>query len=152
MNLSKSSLNPTQTLYLSMTLQTSPLRAFLTQARIQKVLSLKRVLLLSSAASRILALSSGCHVLHGSAHSRRQAPYVVVTALSQCCWSTMCWCLGSTLASRIFGGGLLSVISGSEFPSTFLTWIFSFTATCQTWVGLRHSGKTISPAYGLWWH
>ena len=40
-NLSKSSLTPTQTLdYLGRTLQSTPLRAFLTQARIRKVLSL----------------------------------------------------------------------------------------------------------------
>ena len=40
-NLSKSSLIPTQSIdYLGMTLQSAPLRAFLTQARIQKVLSL----------------------------------------------------------------------------------------------------------------
>ena len=40
-NLSKSSLTPTQTLdYLGMTLQSTPLRAFPTRARIQKVLSL----------------------------------------------------------------------------------------------------------------
>ena len=40
-NFSKSSLTPTQTLdYLGMTLQSTPLRAFLTQARIRKVLSL----------------------------------------------------------------------------------------------------------------
>ena len=40
-NLAKSSLDPTQTIdYLGMSLQSTPLRAFPTQARIQKVLSL----------------------------------------------------------------------------------------------------------------
>ena len=70
-NHSKSSLHLTQTIdYLGMFLHSSPLRAFPTQTRIQKVLSLVSEFTSSSA----LAVPLGGHVLPDSPHSGRAPP------------------------------------------------------------------------------
>ena len=77
-------------------------------------LSRRRVLLLSSAASRILALSSGSHVLHDSVHSRSQALYAVVTAQSQCCRSTGLSGRAGVLGRLLPPGSLLVVCCRSS--------------------------------------
>ena len=88
-SLANSSLTPTQTLhYLGMTLQSTPLRAFPTQARIQKVLSGRRVLLFSRAAAQSLAIPFGGDVIVDCSRSRFLPPHAVVTAPPQCCGSS----------------------------------------------------------------
>ena len=89
-NPSKNSLDSTQTLNnLGMTLQTSPLRAFLTLLRIRKVLSLVEEFSSSRRPPLArLAFSSGGHVIHVCSHSRCRTPYAVTTAPSQCCGSS----------------------------------------------------------------
>ena len=77
-NLPKSSLTPSQLQdYLGMTLQSSPLRAFPTQARVQKVLCLVDKFSSSRAASQSLAILPGCNVIPFHPHSGLQAPDAV---------------------------------------------------------------------------
>ena len=89
-NLSKSSLTPTQTLdYLGMTLQSTPLRAFPTQARVRKVLSLIEEFCSSREQPLSLAFSSGSHVLDVHTRSRILAPDEVIAAPPQRCGSSV---------------------------------------------------------------
>ena len=82
-NLPKSSLTPSQRQdYLGMTLQSSPLRAFPTQAQVQKVLPRRRILVLTRAAAQSLAIPPRGNVLSLHSHSGLAAPDAVAPASS----------------------------------------------------------------------
>ena len=109
-NLDKSSLLPSQTIdYLGMSLHTSPLRAFSTQTRIQKVLSLVRVHLLTCTTSSTLEVPLGSHVISDSPHSRCSALDVVPPVALEDCRSLPVE-LGSDLLGRLLPPGSSVVV------------------------------------------
>ena len=150
-NLPKSSLTPSQRLdYLGMTLQSSLLRAFPSQARVQKVrclveefssheqpLSLWRSLLGVMSSLSTLIPGSGCG--HSSNNFWCVAQWILRQHQS----------LGTTPAGGIFSGGPFCPISWEGWTYPFHIRSSCSTPTTQTRVGERLSAPTISPAGGL---
>ena len=109
-NLDKSSLLPSQTIdYLGMSLHTSPLRAFPTQTRIQKVISLVRVHLLTCTTSSTLEVPLGSHVISDSPHSGCSALDAVPPVALEDCRSLPVE-LGSDLLGRLLPPGSSVVV------------------------------------------
>ena len=153
-NLAKSSLTPTQTIdYLGMSLQSTPLSASPTKARIHKVLSLvtdfsSRDQPLSLWRSLLGVMSSLTPLVPGSRLRMRSlqlrlsvagpqpAEHVLISWDDSCHRDLLWW---SDVSHLVRGGCLLIFLSRSS----------SFSRTRQTPDGVPHSGKTICPACGL---
>ena len=151
-NHSKSTLLPSQRLdYLSMTLQSTPLRAFPTQARVHKALSFvaefqsSRLQPLALWLSLLGVMSSLLTVVPGSACGHSNTTCWLRVPIS----GTTSWFPGTIPASRIFGGGPSLPTSKSEFLWTFPTRISYCTPMPRTQVGVRLSDPPIFWACGL---
>ena len=153
-NLAKISLNPTQTIdYLGMSFQSTPLRAFPMQARIQKVLSLVSEFASSPAQPLLLwrtllgVMSSLTPLIPGARlhmrslqlHLRVACPHLSELAL-------ISW---TNLATGIFCGGQTPVISSEVCLWSCPTHASCCSQTLPIPVGVPLWGPTTCPACGL---